>query len=221
MLTLLYHPQDAAQASNLQQQLEAAGYTVGDAPASRADSVITLLSNAALNDVTFGSELNAMLDHGQAIIPVMLEAVALPKSIEHLVPIDAQDVTALDAIRAQIDVAGGARLSLKTHTPATKRSNTRIGLVVAGVALLMFVIGVYAVALLDIEAPIEEFNAIDTAAAATRDYLIAPTLESYLPYLPGSLEEAQVYAATVQAVPTRIRPFVAATATAVAIEQQD
>jgi hypothetical protein len=85
----------------------------------------------------------------------------------------------------------------------------------------MFAIGLFAVAVLNVEAPVEEFNAIDTEVAATRDFLIAPTLDGYLRFLPGSAEEASVYPATVQAVPTRIRPFVAATATAVAVEQQD
>jgi hypothetical protein len=220
MLTLLYHPQDTAHAASLEQQLKAAGYTIDAASHTRADSVIALLSNTALGDTAFHTQLNAALDYGQAIIPILLEVVTLPKSIEHLTPIELQAPDALDTIKATIDAAG-ARVSLKTHTPATRRTNTRIGLIVAGAALLMFIVGVYAVALLDIEAPIEEYNAIDTAAAATRDVLLAPTLESYLLYLPGSLEEAQVYPATVQAVPTRIRPFVAATATAVAIDQQD
>jgi hypothetical protein len=218
MLSLIYSRHDEAAANALRERLTTAGYTIGSVSPKREDPVIVLLSPTALNDQDAQNALFSALDVGHHIIPVTTEPMTLPKYIDHLTPVDR---THFEALRAAIEAAQqpDAGLSLKVLTPSTRRSNTRAGLVVGLIAFGMFIVGVIGIAVFNIEAPLEEYNLVDTEVAQTRDILIAPTLEGYLRYLPGSLEQAAEYPATVQAVPTRIRPFVAATATAVAIDQ--
>ncbi|MCA9904989.1 MAG: hypothetical protein KC547_14135, partial [Anaerolineae bacterium] len=179
-------------------------------------------SQTALQDKAFQDAVSTALDNGQHIIPALAERVKLPKLIDHLVPVDLSAINATEQLDTQIQSSFSpeARLPLRVRTPSVRRANRRSGLIVAFLALAMFAIGIYAVAVLNIEAPVEEYNQINTEAAATRDFIIAPTLETYLRFLPGSVDEAAQYSATLQAIPTRLRPFVAATATAVAVDQQ-
>ncbi|MCA9910617.1 MAG: toll/interleukin-1 receptor domain-containing protein [Anaerolineae bacterium] len=222
MISLLATAQDAAVESDLRSDLTAHGYEMQQATTAADDIVIVVLSRAALQDTSLQSTLAAALDRGQHIIPTLAEPVRLPKLIDHLTPVDLSAQDATEQLYAQIEAANSpdARLSLRVRTPSVQRSNRRSGLIVGILALAMFIIGVYAVAVLNIEAPVEEYNQINTEAAATRDIIIGPTLENYLQFLPGSLEEAEQYPATLQAVPTRLRPFVQLTATAVAVDQQ-
>ena len=222
MLILISSRQDAARAEALRQQLANFGYKFAGDVGTSTSPVIALLSAAALQDAEANAALYAAIDSGHHIIPVVTEPLTLPKEIDHLAPVALNEDTNLEVLRQHIDAAlqPDVGLPLKVLTPATRRSNTRAGLVVGLLAFGMFMVGIIGIAVLNIEAPIEEYNLVDTEVAQTRDFLIAPTLEGYLRYLPGSLEQAVEYPATLQAVPTRIRPFVAATATAVAVEQQ-
>jgi len=222
MISLLATAQDAAVESTLRNDLTAQGYDIQQAIVDKDDVVVAVLSRAALQDAALQSAIATALDFGQHIIPALAEPVHLPKLIDHLTPVDLSAADATEQLHAQINAALSpeARLPLRVRTPSVQRSNRRSGLIVAVIALGMFIVGVYAVAVLNVEAPVEEYNQINTEAAATRDFIIAPTLENYLRFLPGSLEEAEQYPATLEAVPTRLRPFVELTATAVAADQQ-
>jgi hypothetical protein len=219
---LIHTSQDAAIAERLRQRLNTSGTTSGAAGEGTTPAIV-LLSARGIQDEALQRDLYRALDEGRHIIPLLLDDTPLPKEIDHLTPILLDEDADLLALRAALDSARQpeAGLPLKVLTPATRRSNSRAGLVIGLIAFGMFLVGIYGIAILNIEAPLEEFNLVDTEVAQTRDLLLAPTLESYLRYLPGSLEQALEYPATVQAVPTRIRPFVAATATAVAIDQQN
>jgi hypothetical protein len=218
-VSIAYAPQDKATAQRLMTDLQSAGYALGTGEA-RTDVCVPLISTASLKDAPTQSAIYTALDHGQHIIPVLLESVVLPKVIDHLGALDFTAEYHLDALKVQIDQALSpeAHLPLRVRTPAVQRSNRRTGLVVGAIALFMFLIGIYGVAVLGIQRPNTEFDAVETEVAATRGALIDPTLESYLLLLPGSEEEALAYPATIEAIPTRLRPFVAATATAVASE---
>lgn len=222
MISILATIHDAAVESRLRSALLAAGHELRQQGTDKNDLLIAVLSQAALRDKAFHDALNTALDNDQHIVPALAEPVKLPKLIDHLVPVDLSTVNATEQLDAQIQAAHSpdARLPLRVRTPSVRRANRRSGLIVAFLALAMFAIGIYAVAVLNVEAPVEEYNQINTEAAATRDFIIAPTLETYLRFLPGSQDEAAQYSATLQAVPTRLRPFVAATATAVAVDQQ-
>lgn len=219
MIDIIHTQADAALADRLQHDITAAGY---DEVAGRSVRLV-IVSGRLLNDAQCMTAVDDVLDHGQHLVPVLAERIALPRLIDHLTAVDLSNDYAFAPVRLAIEAAmgGSDRLPLRVRTAAVRRSNARTGLIIALLALGMFAIGLYAVAIANVEAPLEEYNAIDTEVAATRDFLIAPTLDSYLRFLPGSAEEAAIYSATLQAIPTRIRPFVAATATAVAVEQQD
>ncbi|MCC6616938.1 MAG: hypothetical protein IT320_25935 [Anaerolineae bacterium] len=222
MISLLATAQDAAVESDLRSELTAHGYDIRQAAPSQEDILVVVLSRAALQDAAVQSAIDTALDRGQHIIPTLAEPVRLPKLIDHLTPVDLSAANATEQLYAQIGAAlsPDARLPLRVRTPSVQRSNRRSGLIVGVLALAMFLIGLYAVAVLNIEAPVEEYNQVNTEAAATRDIIIGPTLESYLQFLPGSVEEAEQYPATLEAIPTRLRPFAALTATAVAADQQ-
>jgi hypothetical protein len=218
MIEILHSQEGAELAARLRADLSINGYdSVGG-----DDITVIVLSEHTLSDPQVKDALYAALDRGAQVIPVLAEPLPLPKLIDHLSPIDLSDRYTFSQVQAQLDQARrhDARLPLRVRTPSIRRSNNRAGLTIGAIALAMFIIGVYGVAVLNIEAPREEYNAIDTEVAATRDFLIGPTLESFLPLLPGSAEEAAQYPVTLEAIPTRLRPFVAATATEVAREQQ-
>jgi hypothetical protein len=124
----------------------------------------------------------------------------------------------LDSLRAPLDaaLASDAPAPLKVLTPATRRANRNAGLIVGAVVLLMFLLGLYGIGVLGIQAPQDEYNAVDTEAALTRDVIVRPELEIYSRFLPRSTDDAMNYAATLQAVPTVYRPLMAVTATAYA-----
>ncbi|MCA9910493.1 MAG: hypothetical protein KC519_17675 [Anaerolineae bacterium] len=222
MISILATAQDAAVESRLRSALLTAGHELNQQGIAKDDLVIAVISQTALQDKAFQDAVSTALDNGQHIIPALAERVKLPKLIDHLVPVDLSAINATEQLDTQIQSSFSpeARLPLRVRTPSVRRANRRSGLIVAFLALAMFAIGIYAVAVLNIEAPVEEYNQINTEAAATRDFIIAPTLETYLRFLPGSVDEAAQYSATLQAIPTRLRPFVAATATAVAVDQQ-
>ncbi|MCL4248725.1 MAG: hypothetical protein KJ065_11325 [Anaerolineae bacterium] len=222
MISILATVHDAAVEARLRSALLAAGHELRQQGTDKNDLLIAVLSQAALQDKAFHDALNTALDNDQPIVPALAERVKLPKLIDHLVPVDLSAANATEQLDAKIQAtySPDARLPLRVRTPSVQRANRRSGLIVAFLALAMFAIGIYAVAVLNVEAPVEEYNQINTEAAATRDFIIAPTLETYLRFLPGSQDEAAQYPSTLQAVPTRLRPFVAATATAVAVDQQ-
>jgi len=87
--------------------------------------------------------------------------------------------------------------------------------VLAVAVLVMFAVGLYAVGVLHIQAPIQEFNSVDTEVALTVDKLVAPVMATYELYYPHSTQDAINYPSTLAAIPTVYRPLVAATATAI------
>ena len=103
---------------------------------------------------------------------------------------------------------------MRVLTPAVKRSNRSVGLIIALAVMIMFAAGLYGVGVMRLQAPIAEFNTEATFEAATVMKMIAPVMATYAEFLPKSTEDAANYPATLAAVPTVYRPLVAATATA-------
>ncbi|MBE0691251.1 MAG: hypothetical protein IH587_14120, partial [Anaerolineae bacterium] len=167
MISILATTQDAAVESNLRSELIAHGYEIRQENPSKDDVVIVVISRTALKDAALQGVIASALDRGQHIIPVLAEPVRLPKLIDHLMPVDLSAEDATEQLHAQIGaaLASDPWLPLRVRTPAVQRSNRRSGLIVAVVALAMFIIGIYAVAVLNVEAPVEEYNQINTEAA--------------------------------------------------------
>jgi hypothetical protein len=222
MIKLVHTSTDAAFASRLLNELNGAGYPAENLTGNqlREDVLIPVLSPAAVQDATVNTRLIQALDNGQYIVPVLASPVTLPKLIDHLDAIDYSSGIDLAPLRAKLDdiKAGNARLPLKVLTPTARKANRQVGLLVGLIALIMFAVGLYGVGVLGIQAPQEEYNAVETEAAATINAIVRPELEQYANFLPRSTEEAANYQATLRAVPTVYRVFMGLTATSVAID---
>lgn len=218
MLKIISTAADAALAQRILGDFQGAGYPTSTAAPVHGDTAILVLSKPALNDAGLHAALTQALDLSIHIVPVMAQPVALPKMIDHLDVVDFSSDYDFALLRQQVDreLAPDAPLAVRALTPKVRRSNRMAGFVVGIAALVMFVAGLYAVGVLGIQAPIQEFNNDFTALALTRDIIAAPELEIYAQFLPKSTEDADNYAPTLRAVPTVYRPLVALTATAVA-----
>ena len=217
MLKVVNTAGDQSVAQRITGDLQQAGYEVGTEALAHGDIAIFVLSQAALADQTLQTALIKALDLGLHIIPVMTQAVALPKLIDHLDVIDFSDGYDFDVLRQQIDVelSPNAPMPLRVLTPTIRRSNRSVGILLAVAVFIMFASGLYAVGVMHLQAPLKEFNSVDTEVALTVDRIVAPVMATYELFYPHSTQDAENYPATLRAVPTVYRPFVAATATAI------
>lgn len=218
MLKIVYTAGDEALARRIIDDFRGANYPIDESPTAHGDTAVLVLSPAAVADPALKAALERALDLSVRIVPVMAQPVALPEYINHLEAVDFSEDYDFSLLRQQVDaeLAPDAPAPVRALTPSVRRSNRMAGLVVAVAAIVMFVAGLYAVGVLGIQAPIQEFNNDYTALALTRDLIAAPELEIYSHFLPRSTEDAANYAPTLRAVPTVYRPLVALTATSVA-----
>lgn len=218
MLKVISSSGDRALAERILGDFQAAGYVIDAKAPAHGDVAILVLSPAALTDEALQAALIGALDLSLHIVPVMTQPVKLPKLIDHLDVVNFADGYDFAVLRQQVDyeMSANAPMPARVLTPSVKRSNRTTGLMLAVAVLVMFAAGLYAVGVLHIQAPVEEFNAEETMFALTRDVLAAPELEIYAQFLPKSTDEAANYLPTLIAVPTVYRPLMAMTATAVA-----
>lgn len=220
MLKIAFVERDRPLAERMARDLQTAGYEVAldglVSAGDREDVLIPIYSPVSSADAALERAVDAALDAGQHIVPVLTGGAVLPALLDHLNEANFNDGYTFEAleVRVKAALAPDARLPLRVRTPAVKRANRRTGIIVAALALIMFAAGLYAVGVMGIQAPIKEFNTIETMVALTRDVLVAPELEIYARFLPRSTEEAANYAPTLRAVPTVYRPLMALTATA-------
>jgi hypothetical protein len=221
MLKITYTPKDEALAEQMLADLRRANYQVEDIRANGVaqtaqDVLIVVLSPEANDDANVQNTIITALDNGQHIIPVFAAPAELPRLIDHLGGLDFSETYDFDGLRAKVEeaLARDARLPLRVRTPSVRRSNRSVGIVLGLLALLWFGLGLYGVGVLGIQAPQEEYDAVNTEVALTQAFLMNPELDRYGQFLPRSTEAAQNYGATLRAVPTVYRPFMAATATA-------
>jgi len=218
MLTMSYAPEDAALAVQLEQDLRAAGYEVGEKP-NPGGILVAVLSPGAIEDAGVQQDIIAALDANSHIIPVLAQPLdgGLPHMIDHLPPLDFSRETNLDVLLRQVEAvsSGQAGLTVKARTPRVQKLNRDAALVLLALALLMFAAGVYLVGAGRVEFPNAEYNTIYTEVQSTID---AEVNNFAATNLPRSTDEALNFPATVRAAPTGQRPFLAATATAAAGE---
>lgn len=218
MISITHSAKDAPLAARIADDLRAAGYAVAErVQPGRDHLLIVLVSPDAENDTALLREVEAAHDEGQRVVPVLTAPTELPSLLNHLEPVDATKGYDAGALRERIEaeLTPGARLPLRVRTTKVRRSNTRALLVLSALAVIIFVISTYYIAIGVIRPPQDEYNAIDTQVAETRDFLIGPTMEFLSTALPRSTEQAAEFPATLEAVQTRVRPFFAQTATAV------
>ncbi len=183
--------------------------------------LLLVLSSAGLADASVTDAMYDALDSSIHIIPVLAGPVKVPRLINHLTPADfSNGAYPIDDLRSAVAYLTGpdAPLPMRVLTPRTRKKNRNIGLIVFSAAFIMFAIGLIAVGVYHIQAPAEEFNAVDTHVVETRDVIIGPTLQVYGLLIPRSTEDAAVFEATLQRIPTVHRPFMEASATAAAVQ---
>ncbi|MBI5666922.1 MAG: toll/interleukin-1 receptor domain-containing protein [Chloroflexi bacterium] len=210
MITVVSVPGDADVAARLRQDLQAAGYRLSDALAAGVDNLLlVVLSPAANTDPHVEQAIITALDNGQHIIPVLAKPAPVPKLIDHLAVLDFSTRYDADALRSYVAALSGpdAHRPLKVITPRVRQANRRAGLWLGALALLWLIIGLVLVGVFRVQAPLEEFNTVDTLEAATIQAAVGRNL-------PHSTQEAENFPLTIQAAPTAQRPLLIATGTA-------
>ena len=197
MATIIYHQADRRLAEQTQG-------VVGDLG---ADVTIIIISAQAVADASIKDALADALERNHRIIPILASKTALPRLIEHLDPLDFSTGFQPDTLMLRLNEADRGNLHLKVLTPETIARNRRAGIVVSVIALLVFLISLYAVGVLGIQAPTEEYDSVETQVVETLDAIMEDAL-------PHSTEEALNFPMTLEAAAPTARPFIAATATA-------
>jgi hypothetical protein len=212
MLKITYAPGDAALATRLQNDLSAAA--MDDA----TPILIAILSPEAEHNREVENALNAALDQGQWIVPVIARPTALPHLIDHLPVVDFSSRYDMDGLLAHLNTiqaeAPQARWPMRVRTPAVKSSNRIIGLALFIIAGGVFVLGLLAVGGGAVAFPKDEYDVINTEVAATANAYVSRNL-------PRSTQDALNFPSTVDAAPRAQRPLLRATATAMAASTED
>lgn len=201
MLTMTYAPTDAAFAERLQKDLSATDALLTDRP-----TLIAILSPQALHDDEVRQSIDRAIATRQQIVPVLAQAVTVPPALQGLAPVDLSARYEFNNLLARLT-------DQVVLTQERRMSNRRIGVVLALLALIMFLMGLYLVGVLGVQFPAAEYEAVDTQAANLINTQIAPFMQTNLPH---STADAETFASTVQAAPTRYRPLLIGTATAIA-----
>ena len=196
-MTIIYNAADSTIANRLQQDL-----------GSTENATIVILSPEAVADSAVQAAIIEAIDHNRRIVPVLARTTDSPTLIEHLTPVDFTRNYDVGALTTRLSSLAN-ELHLKVRTPAVQQSNRRAAYVVAAIAVLMFVGGLYLVGVLGIQAPAEEYNYVETEIIMTRNFYVDSVL-------PRSTEDANNFQATVDAARPTLRPILIATATAVA-----
>jgi hypothetical protein len=202
MPTLTYHPADAALAEQIQADL--------DDLSLPEDSSIVILSPPALADPEINAAILRAVQRQQHIVPVLAQPTPLPKLIEHLDALDFSQGYDREALADNL-AAGAASMPMKQRTPDVIAANRRVGLVVAAAALVVFVAALYGVGVMGIQAPLDEYATVDANVILTRNAIIDGVL-------PHSTEDAANFQATFDAAAPTLRPILAATVTAQAVQ---
>lgn len=169
--------------------------------------LVALISPSAVNDADVLRQIDAAIDQEQTIVPVLVQDASLPSKIAHLRPVDFRGgALPFESLKDRV-------LGLNAAAPDLKKRNQRAGLVVGLIALFVFGVGLYAVGVLGIHAPQEEFQEVETARMDQRNTLIAPTLEPLIPVGQFAISQFEI---TVTYVPTRLREYLIQTVTATA-----
>lgn len=210
MLTIINNPQDAALAQKVTTDLKAQGFAFNDTlTTDKSNILLAVISPAANTDTAMQNVLIQAFDNAQHIVLLMAQSTTLPKLINHLKVFDFSSGYPLPALDAHLQhlASPEAGLPLKVLTPKTRTKNRGVGIWLTVVVLLWFVVGLVVVGVFRIQAPVEEYNTVETEYAATVANIVQQNL-------PRSTEEAINFPATVQAVTTAQRPILIETATA-------
>jgi hypothetical protein len=208
MITVVNAAEDQELASRLRHDLQAAGYTIGETVQAGAGHILVVVLSPEGSAIVTQAIIEA-LDNNQHIIPVLARPGPIPKLIDHLTVVDFSQQYDPEAVRnyAAALSAPGAGRPMTVITPKVRRANRRIGLWLAGLSVIWFIIALILVGVFHIQAPAEEFNNMYTMDAVTIQAAVGRNL-------PRTTQDALNFPMTLQAAPTAQRPLLIATATA-------
>ncbi len=210
MITLAYDPQDAALANRLTKDLTAQGFSINETLSPGKENMLIAFASPASNkNPSVLDVITQAFDNSQHVVVVKAQSVPATKLIDHLKAFDFTNGYPLQALVEQIKLLTSpqAGLPLKVLTPKARAKNRGIGLWLTVIVLISFIIGLVLVGFFRIQAPVQEFNTVDTEVAATIANIVSTNL-------PHSTEDAINFPATVKAVTTAQRPILIASATA-------
>ncbi|MCS6835459.1 MAG: hypothetical protein NZ750_05510 [Anaerolineae bacterium] len=199
MLNIAFHPTDQALAEKLQADLSKT-YIRLEKP-----MLIVLLSQAALADAEVSRSVQQAQAEGARI------AVILPQALTSL-PAPYAGLPVFSATDGRYEMKGLMAYLNRVDLGETRiaRSRALLLLMLVSVAV-MFVLALWGVGSGQVRFPSSEYATDDAIAFSQIQTLTFPTLD---PLMPRSTEDALAFPATVQAAPTRNRPYLAGTATA-------
>lgn len=174
--------------------------------------LIVLVSAASRVDPVVEAELADALAAGERILPILAEGVALPPALgatSNMAALDFSRGYSRKRLLEQVARATTARAELR-------RANRRALAAIALLAALVFGLAIATMSSGLIAFPVAEYNEEATFQAQWIDGLIRETLEAVQP---RSTEDAQNFAATHEAAPTRLFYYIRETATALARQE--
>ena len=173
--------------------------------------LIVLVSAAALGNAQVQAEIERARQEQAHILPIVMEKVDLPSTLSGMKALNFSGGYQRDKLLK--------RLTQVTMTPVDiRRANRRALAVIGAIAVAMFAVAIGALTGGVVGFPVAEYNEDATFQAQWVDGLIRETLEHVQP---RTTADALNFPATHAAVPTRVRRYVRATATALAREQEN
>ncbi len=203
MIRITYTEEQTALAERIRDDLAVA---VDESP----PLLIVLVSAQSKADPIVQSELKAALAAGERMLPILADGSPLPPGLENRPALDFSSDYSRERLLAQV-----ARATTSRAEP--RRANRRALVVIGLLAALMFGVAIVTMTSGIIAFPVAEYNEEATFQAQWIDGLIRETLEAVQP---RTTADAQNFAATHAAAPTRLFYYIRETATALAAEQE-
>lgn len=212
-VTLVYAEPDYKLAMRIRGDLEAKSIRVVDDLTNDA-IMVAVLSPQGIKTPKLIEMLNIASDKYHHIIPVLAEAVKLPRVIDHLQPIDMSQANASQELIKRINFLASpeAPRPLTSLTPSKRKQNLQSSIFYAVIAFGIFLMGIIAVGVFGIQAPEDEYYTVETQVYLTQRVYIDQAL-------PRSTEDAINFEATIPHIPTKARQEAIGTATWVASGQ--
>lgn len=164
--------------------------------------LIALVTPALVADEAAVNEMASAQSKGYQIVPAVVQAAELPAHINALPPVDISDKYRKDKLRThlrQVDI-----------TPAVKRRNRLLTVGLVAIIAVVFIWAVTGLATGQMGPPQDEFATEFAVQQAMIDEMMRPTLAGFMP---RSTTDAEGFPQTMEAVSTRVQPYLMQTAT--------
>lgn len=202
ILTIAYTNPDETTARQLADDLAKRGYPLGDLDASSVLILVVSPDNIE-KDRALQNTIYQAVVHKRHFVVVETASIDLPSVMGKVLPIPYTPISAqtisfqegynLPAVIQAIETIADLPVPLTSDARNTilRQRNRRFGLIFGGVILVLFVFYLWAIAVFDIEAPVEEFERAYTHSAATVGMFAQP-------FVPRTTLEAENFETTLR-----------------------